>query len=414
MLPDSVEVMEEQLIPDISDWLGEVRGGDTQVYFLIDVFYGPEDEGNEMGPKVFERLQSTFTEEKFAFLSQAGWSSVDEHSGSLIKPQVFAKAIIEAQSKLKHRLPEDFLKWLNVTQDQPRASHFDIDTWRRLRKSALAICKELGNKSGQKFWAHHLPYGGDFVGDKFKTMQSWTGDLKRSLLQIASEIEMFPDYGWVHDTIDAIQGWEQPPIRALAQFTPESKDLSAAIYLLKKDVRRNTQDTQEQKVKVRFASSLTMRPFDLKHDYLWFNISAVGRGLFILAESFRGEINKVLREDKKIDELPVKCTGGRIFWRMTELDKGKKLGLQIEVEQYLIGWSVSDDRRWEKYPCFMRYKYPLPDPEKAKGIAKDAYDYIKRSGARLLTKDGTLTIDIEAREVKDEDNQNLTYWEVNG
>jgi|SRR5215213_329306 len=414
MLPHSVEYIDTQLIPDISGWLSEVRNGETQVYFLIDVFYGPEDEGIEMGPAVFKRLQSIFTEEKFAFLSQAGWSPLDEPSGPLIRPQVFAKGTIETQSKLKHKLPEDFLKWLNVTQDQPRASEIDLDTWKRLRKSALAICKELGYKSGQKYWAHHLPYGGDFSGDKFEKIQTWTGDLKRALLQIASEIEEFPDYGWEHDTIDAIQGWEQPPVRALAQFTPEAKDLSAAIYLLKKDVRRNTQDTQDQKVKVRFASSLTMRPFDLKHDYLWFNISAVGRGLFLLAESLKGEINKVLKGTKKLDELPVKCTGGRIFWRMTELDKDEKLGLQIEVEQYLIGWSVSSDMIWKNYPCFMRCKYPLPDPGKATGVVKDAYDYIKRSGARLITNDGTLTIDIEAKVISDEDNSNHTYWEVMG
>ncbi len=73
--------------------------------------------------------------------------------------------------------------------------------WKRLRKKALEICGELGESSGvgYKYWAHHLPYGGNLWIDKFKpNISPWTRNLKEGLSQITREVETFPEHGWEH------------------------------------------------------------------------------------------------------------------------------------------------------------------------------------------------------------------------
>jgi hypothetical protein len=408
-MPQSVSLVKDRLLPDIESWIAEI-GEECQFYFLVDVYFGPvADEDMAVGPSVIENLSPSFPHAKFAFLSQAGWGSIGGNSGKLINHNVFIKSKIEELANTRQTLPTELLQWLDAITPQLRASTWELDTWKRVRKESLRICRKLGNPSevGHKYWAHHLPYGGDgyLWTDKDK-VHEWTKALKEGLTKVAPEIDAFPDHGWQYETEGGVQGWDKPPLRAIAQFDSPGKDLSAAIYLIKKDVRRIAlSDT-----KIRFASSLTMQPETLKHDYLWFNVSALAKGLFTLGQSFRGEVNKVVEGTRTLDDLPVPCYGGRIFWSISEVTEGENCGLSIDVHQYLIGWSV--EAELQQWPCFMRAKYALPQPRDAAKAVQEAYDYIERCGAQLAVNDGTLNIRIKAKVVQDEDNPKFTRWEV--
>jgi hypothetical protein len=402
LLPPTNELLEEQLLPDLLAWLKEVSSGDTRLYFLIDVFYGAGTE-YEVGPMVLKRLKPAYPDAKFAFISQAGWSGLEEPSGPLVKPNVFAKGLIEVESKFRNKLPDDLLQWLDALDRSHRASNWDLPTWRRLREAAKAMCESLGNErygdgdvQGDGLWAHHLPFGGSrwpASSDLYeRKIVDWTGTLRRGLLDVAPEIESFPDHGWAFGVEGGVPGWERPPIRALAQFDNMGRDLTTAFYLAEKDVRRISQS----EIKVRFASSLTIEPYNLKRDYLWFNVSAIASGLFIIAKNFYDEIREIHEGTSNPTDLPVPCVGGRIFWSVQEFDERGKLGIRIRVHQNVLGWSVNVD---EDHPSLVTHSYGFPEVDRAKKKMKDAYGCFNQSGATVQVDGESLVLEVRAKNV---------------
>jgi hypothetical protein len=227
--------------------------------------------------------------------------------------------------------------------------------------------------------------------------------------EIVPEVATFPKYGWDSDIRDGIPGWERPPIRALAQTTNPGRDLTVAFYLASKDVREISGEP-----KIHFASSLSVRQYSIKRDYLWFNASALMRGLYRLAHSFRHEIIKAQagNKDDSWGSLPeyflegdsnrVQCTGGRIFWDISEFDEGEKRGLRIRVTQYLLGWAVAAGMGFpgnEESPCLITHKHRFPEEEIATKKVISAYEYFGRSGASINVDDGTLVLEVRANDV---------------
>jgi hypothetical protein len=317
----------------------------------------------------------------------------------------------------KKVLPENLLEFFDLINPPRKASTIDLATWRRLRLAALHQCRLIGTsealepekRPGHPWWAHHLPYGGEaWVGILSDERNAWTEQLRNELLNVTPVTASLPNFAWEVETVNGAQAWERPPLRALAQFDSGGRDLSAAFYLLKKDVRLITQN----EVSIRFGSTLTMHPASLTRDYLWFNVSALAQGLFLLAQCFKGEVIKAGRTEERLRMgLNLPCVGGRLFWHVTELDGPREKGLRLCIYQYLLGWNREQN---ETFPCFERLKYGFPDEESAEGRLQTAYQYFKRSGARIDVQDRDLILTINAAEVRDTDNPNFTYWEVKG
>ncbi len=422
LLPPTTELIDNRLLPEVSSWIQEISNGNVSLYFLIDVYFGPHSRKEyALGFPVYERARALFTNAKFAFLSQAGPGKVEpaledfvEHdtgSGILERleasdtPKIFPKYKVEEESTKHKKLPSDLLDWFDEERAPDRASHWDVRKWKEIRGVVRAKCESLGNKIedgdavGHGLWAHHLPYGGNRWPHSWNhRIERWTKELRSELAKIAPETRTFPDHAWALATVDGVQPWDRPPIRALAQVDNLGRDLVTALYLVKKDVRRLAQVD----LKVRFASSVMIQPPNLDQDYLWFNVSALANGLYILAQTFYHEVSKIQKGDSNPTDLPVPCAGGRIFWNIEEFNENGKLGLRIRVHQILIGWSVDSD---DSFPCLVTHSYPFPAT--ATKTVKEAYAYLKLSGGSVRPHDGALVIEVGAKNV-------AGVWEIAG
>jgi hypothetical protein len=407
-LPSVEEMFFTELLPNVQDWLDDVTNGETRVYFLIDVFYG-KDADIEMGPQIQTQLISRFPNAKFAFLSQTGIPSIEKVSGPLVNPNVFVKTLIEGEVKRFNRLPRNFLEWIDAYSLPDRASDWDLQKWRRVRQTARYTCKTLGDPLAPGDpncykWAHHLNHGGLKWTDSTQRarISPWTERLRSDLARVAPEVDTFPAWGWDHETKDTVYSWERPPVRALSQFTNPGKDLTTVFYLVSKDVRGISRND----LKIRFATSFTVKEHPFKHDYLWFNVSALATGLFLLSASFYHEVLKI-QEGNTNPTLPdyfgkrVQCTGGRAFWEVAELNDSPPLGLRVRVSQYLLGWSVNSDKFVgdENLSCLQGHKFRFPSPADSQKTVKKAYESLERCGAKVVVDDGVLTIEVLAREV---------------
>jgi hypothetical protein len=422
LLPPSTDLIDGRLLPEVSDWIQDISSGNVNLYFLIDVYFGPHARKEyALGFPVYERAKSLFANAKFAFLSQAGPGRIEPDLQNFVEretasgvldrleahdtPKVFPKYKVEEESTSYKKLPSDLLDWFDERRPPDRASNWDVQKWRELRRITRERCELLGNKTdgrdpvGHALWAHHLPYGGNRWPHSYDDrIEGWTNDLRNRLERLAPETKSFPDHGWAFTTEDGVQAWDRPPIRALAQFDNMGRDLMTALYLVKKDVRRLSQGD----LKVRFASSLMIQPPNLDQDYLWFNISALANGLYILAQNFYHEVSKIQNEESNPTDLPVPCAGGRVFWGLEEFNEKGRLGLRIRVHQILIGWSVDSD---DSFPCLVTHRYPFPDT--ATKTVKEAYGYLKLSGGSLRTDNGALVVEVEAKDV-------AGVWEIAG
>jgi hypothetical protein len=415
-LPDTDELMERRLCPDIQNWLDELAGT-QRLYFLIDVFYGQDvsDERSAFGVTVLNYLRTRFPGAKFAYFNTAGAPEGAQDANfpvrSILKSQVAEAFRLEPPT-----LPKIMLEFFDVDRPSTTASNIDVPTWKRLRAAAAKMCRLIDSESGLHaaddvggwMWAHHLPHGGEWWGALVpeERQKLWTEQVREACYSVAPAADGFPDYAWEIESDNGVFGWERPPIRALAQFDEYGRDLSAAFYLLKNEVGSVIQND----VTILFASTLSENPECLSRDYLWFNVSALARGLFMLAQSFRGEVNKA-RNDSERGRMGLKlpCIGGRLFWHINEIDDAEQKGLQLRIHQYLLGWNKNKDK---DQPCFQRLAYPFRSEDEAVGQVKKAYDYFRRSGAKIDVQDKTLLLTLRAAEVRDEVNPNVVYWEV--
>lgn len=412
-LPGDEDDMREELYPNIQAWLGEV-GGTQQLYFLIDVFFGYDvsDERSAFGVTVLNYLKPLFPEAQFAYLNTAGAPE------ELMDPDFPITSIPKNQVAQEFRrvpstLPKLLLEYLDI-DPRPTASTIDAQRWRRLRRKAAGVCRLIDEEAklhseadaGGWMWAHHLPHGGKWWGTAISDEQQnlWTARLRGAYRSVAPAARAFPDYAWEMDVNNGIHGWERPPIRALAQFDTDGGDLSAALYLLKNEVG----ELFKNSVTILFASTLSENPNSLSKDYLWFNVSALAKGLFMLAQTFRDEVDEAIK-DGGSKGLSLPCIGGHLFWHITEVDGGEDRGLRIRVHQHLLGWNKDKNKG---APCFHRLSHPFPSEVGARGQVREAYKYFRLSGARIDVQGKILVLTLRAAEIRDEVNPNVVYWEV--
>jgi len=249
-----------------------------------------------------------------------------------------------------------------LKDSQPRgASEWDAETWQELRSEAWEACQEFGSNESP-LEAHHLPGGGDGIKNEELTTR-----LYERLSPIGGgAVRQLPSHYWRKEKED-LSVWDQPPIRAIAQFDKGSRDLSFVLEL------------GEQQVKNRLDNidlGVTFRPPTLKHDYLWFNASALVRGLYRLAEGFSGEFN---RPDRDID-----ADSGRISWHIAE----ESDGLHITVSQV----KLKKGEHRKNAPQISRRLHKLPDESNASGTVKEAYGFFKNAGAEIEERDGSLIV----------------------
>jgi hypothetical protein len=290
-------------------------------------------------------------------------------------------------------------------QNESRASNWSVETWNRLRYTIKQKCEAMGEENGfgHGLWAHHLPHGGSlYRGRAYKKFVDGfllTNQLRAELLKLAPEAVNFPHYGWRSEIEDKIEPWDQPPLRALAQFTNGGHDLTAAFYLVSKDVQGLMAGHP-----IQFSSNLMM-PKDFKCDYLWFNISALLYGLYTLAQTFRDEINKFREGERKGNPFMVPCVGGSLYWEIAEKHLANTVELFVHVYQTLFGWSVGPKGDENQF-CLAKAIYPLPASSEAQRKVKNGYDYFRKSGATInRCQDGTLELVVTGKKTDDRDNR---------
>jgi hypothetical protein len=413
-LPDTEGLMEKRLYPDIQNWLNEV-GGTQQLYFLIDVYFGSDfsDARSAFGVTVMNDFRTRFPGAKFAYFNTAGAPARLRGAGIPVR-SIRKSEVAEAFSFETPTLPKILLEYLDVVRTPPQASTVDALRWRKLRRAAAMTCRLIDEESRLHpgastdgwMWAHHLPNGGKWWGTAIpgERQRIWTDQLREACRSVASEADGFPDYAWEMETANEIHGWDRPPIRALAQFDKDGEDLSAALYLLKNEVG----ELFKNSVTILFASTLSENPKSLSEDYLWFNVSALAKGLFTLAQTFRDEVDEAIKNEGSRG-LRLPCIGGHLFWHITEVDGGEDRGLRIRVHQHLLGWNKDKDKG---VPCFEKLAYPFPSEVGATGQVEVAYNCLRLSGATIDVQGKTLLLTVRAAEVRDKVNPNLVYWEV--
>jgi hypothetical protein len=306
-----------------------------------------------------------------------------------------------------------------ITNRPGRASIWSLSEWQEIRREARKECDRIGQKFGLSNetadWVHHLPFGGRY-GNNPQRYEASMDQIKKTLNKIVS-IKSLPEYSWQLEDYDGLSSsWDRPPIRALVQFDSDGRDLTTVFYLAAEDVERR----EEIELNLYVASG-----FGLIHNYLWFNASALTKGLKILSLGFADEIktDQFSREQEGQNEMPKVRPKGYIFWKINEYTSSEKLGLSIQIHQFTVRWNGSIDKNQS---CLTTEIFPFPDPDSATGKVEEAYNFLKKSGGVLKRlNDGSLEVFIFAKEVlRDDENQpgnnetpdersKYVYWEVN-
>lgn len=390
-LPSRVEEIDKVLRPMITNWIEEICSPDTadvEIYCLLDVMHSNSAaEMKAMGKEVCRR----FFEEPFhisempvecttGFLSQTGASFeaikedpfFAEHSFMEFRKERIAESV--KNTKL---LPNTLMKWLG-RDVRSCMSEWELEEWQLLRQQIREVCQEIGNGNDvySFSWAHHLPHGGEYsdAPEAKERAEKMTQELRQKLCLFMPLTDTLPDHSWEENGGRQTPSWERPPIRALAQVDSRAcKDLSTLISLVAADVEHIGN------IQLVLSDDLTNTiPKEL--NFLWFNGSALARGLYQLAEGFFG------------------ATGdGRIECKISfSKDDGDLQVLTFVIREYKQ--SVQSDSGV--------VMVPIPNLQTAKeGSLTGARKHFERAGARWRVTEGRLILEIAAR-------KNGGYWEV--
>jgi len=284
----------------------------------------------------------------------------------------------EKMAKRAHETIEEAEETLarNISDLEKCASLWRYEEWRELRSESSRVCKNFAPKGkAHKFSAHHLTHGGY---DKKEVVQqeNLIGQLRKRLLGTGvSGIRRLPDDTWLE--VDSVErAWDRPPVRAIAQFDDGGKDLTAILNLVERDVRRKYNN---------FNLNIKLINENLKHDYLWFNASALAMGLFKLSKSFFGEV-----KDFSINNPNRKLIQLNSNWLIEEKRKGDRTGFRLEVNQsYVVESDAPSD------PQFRREYYKIPRKEETEGEVRKAYKFFENTGGEVERKDnGSLVVKV--------------------
>jgi len=246
--------------------------------------------------------------------------------------------------------------------------------WRTLRGRALALCAEKVSELERSdvHWPHHLPHGEHAYSDPSEQHTAAVEWAKRELSVQFPQVNHAPLYSWpkLGDALAV-------PLRAILTFESGATDLSAAVYAIHSRLSHDVRSEVDAIVGIGADVGRTTR---LQHDYLWFNVIAVGRGLTKLAEGF---FHLVREEGKKL--LPGTTCRGEFTATFCECDAG----IRIDVLQSTVYWHAPSlpDESSNFRERFQIRPVGLPAPDKAETAVAQAYEYLRCAGAEI-TVDG--------------------------
>lgn len=269
---------------------------------------------------------------------------------------------------------------------------FTAGVWRKLRTSSLELCqaKQRSYGFGHPFWAHHTPHGAemDLGGDPYRAALF---EVRDELAADNRALQMLPLCAWSESV-----AWQNPPIRALAQFDGRARDLSTALHLISEDANRR------ELVSVYLMLTSDLVPADeryhgkLKHDYLWFNICALGKGLLELVDCFQGVVRDEMQKDERLKK-------GLVTWVVAE----RESGVQIEVKQRLRRWYGDDESAEERSTvhwqfgdrlCFCEEPVTPPEqPQPGHSRLGEAYGSLTSVGGRTVVSEAGFQINITSQ-----------------
>jgi len=250
----------------------------------------------------------------------------------------------------------------HIASQPTELGHLDAAEWEALRLSTHKVADSYGTENtlgAEGGWVHHLPGGGDYKLN-YKYAFEGTQLLRTGSLHPVTKVPLqVPDHLWT-----GAPRWKFPPLRAIAQRTPESLDLSRFFHHLSIDAMSRATG------RVHIAICYPAGAF--KHDYLWFNVVALGEGLIRLSDGFVGEMIKA-------------STYGRVMWAVREVVDGDNKGVEVVVRQFVeLDFPETESTNAGKVnrgqiglsPCGVF----VPKALSTKSIA-EAHEYFKNAGA---------------------------------
>lgn len=256
--------------------------------------------------------------------------------------------------------------------------------WRGLRLRALDLCskKAPSLERGDVHWAHHAPHGEHAYGEIPNIVTAAVESVRTELSAVFPQVKQLPFYSW-----SKLKERVTAPIRAILTFESGSADLSAAVYAINATVSHHVRSEVDVFVTVGPDIGRATR---LRHDYLWFNVIAVGQGLSKLADGF----SHVVAEKRKGLSAETECRG-EFTAAFVELESG----MRVDVLQRIVCWHAS--RGADGGSCikerFLIEAKGLPVPETAKRIVSQAYEDLRNAGANIVVDHiGRLQAEISA------------------
>lgn len=326
-------------------------------------------------------------------------------------PQPIRKA--KANQLQGNPLPEKELKALisYFKESQPKeASQWALDNWRELRNKARDTHQNLikDQVMDNDDWCHHLPCGGHPSSDS-DFIATATKRLRDAISEILPAASHLPDHCWKQKQ-EGLPGWELPPIRALGQIDRAGKDLSVVIFLLEKAVRESLHRI-ELNIQYHLGKSTSPQLYPFEHDYLWFNASALARGLYELAHGFHQIVDDLIckKNNTMNDFYGLECKG-RIFWKFGESFESGREGFFVEIHQDIISWHESSENNRANLTI---KSYPIPPYGNNNKFDVKYYGYFKEAGVianEIRNDQGNVTIFIPATQFKNTRGQ--IVWTV--
>jgi len=245
-----------------------------------------------------------------------------------------------------------------LINEQPTAiGELTCRQWGHLReniKQAVLDYSRKQNMGEDKTWAHHLPTGGDAASNWTSKMDDAIAALRAACVHPVTKAPLtLPAFVWSDDFEPR---WGFPPIRGLAQVDDRGHDLSRFFYHLQTHISGKWISHMDV--------LLTYPVGAFKHDYLWFNVVALGEAMLRLAEGFVGECLKAGGGVK-----------GTMMWAVSEFD-GENKGVEIVVRQFL---TLDFPEQVEKdFGIVDRVRF-VPRNVATK-IVPEAYDFFDKAG----------------------------------
>ena len=259
-----------------------------------------------------------------------------------------------------------------IPRERRRISDLDVSEWKSIRKIGREICAEFTKKTGGPldhiFWLRHLPGGNPKQGHSAIELKCFEG-LKKRMLSFHPVLKKCPDFEFKSLPEDNIPRWDLPPIRALVQFGCENdtKDIELLINLFILDIEAYLKGLPDG-CKLVYETNISSLPKIAACNFLWFNVSALCRGLEAHLQSFCDHAFPSHSDDSGTAH---KYHVAKVTWMFSE---GSTDGeYRLEIAQF----GTHDGNTAELVP--------LPAPSEARGkLASEVYKYLRKCGANIF------------------------------